>query len=520
MKKTLRPLVRARRGSVLIVALLIASIIGISLVSYINVCTNSLKMANRSFYQNAASNLCETGLEEGVWSFNQMGSGVAASTVWSAANGWSTYTNKVAAVTITSGGSGYSTAPTVSFSGGGGSGVAATATISSGIVTGIMITNQGSGFTSAPTVTLTGGGGTGATATATNTGATRALSTVNLDAGATARVQIFVGGYDGTYSTPVVVSKVTVTPADGPTVVKTIEVTLKFNGPFIDGVVAKNGLTWNGHPTADSWNSNPANSPTGPWSTYASSTHNANTTVADLTGAVSLGAQGLVNGTLALGSAATYNNTGTVTGTISHNLDFDFTMPAYPATTNLDHYTNLGASVPATLPGALDQPNTTDGRYYYFASSATITTTIGTGKNITIVGSGNTSTSGTITIPSTSSLYIYTDGSVNATYVNNAWAGALRIYTTTTSGTTISGNDNILACIFAPNSPITGNGGGNSGAFYGSFVGASVTSNGHMDFHYDESLSKIGGSKPWKCTIWREMQSATERSLYNTQLNF
>ena len=51
--------------------------------------------------------------------------------------------------------SGYTTAPTVTFSGGGGTGASATATIdASGQVTGITITNGGSGYTSAPTVTI------------------------------------------------------------------------------------------------------------------------------------------------------------------------------------------------------------------------------------------------------------------------------------------------------------------------------------------------------------------------------
>lgn len=52
----------------------------------------------------------------------------------------------------------YGSAPTVSFSGGGGSGAAATATIDgSGFVTAITVTAGGSGYTSAPIVTLSGG---------------------------------------------------------------------------------------------------------------------------------------------------------------------------------------------------------------------------------------------------------------------------------------------------------------------------------------------------------------------------
>lgn len=73
----------------------------------------------------------------------------------------------VAAVNLTAAGSGYTSAPTVAFTGGGGSGAAATATIDAGgTVTGVTVTKGGSGYTSVPTVAFTGGEGTGAAATA------------------------------------------------------------------------------------------------------------------------------------------------------------------------------------------------------------------------------------------------------------------------------------------------------------------------------------------------------------------
>ena len=60
----------------------------------------------------------------------------------------------VTAVTVNSGGSGYAAAPVVKLSGGGGTGATATATISGGVVTGITVTAPGSGYTSAPTVSF------------------------------------------------------------------------------------------------------------------------------------------------------------------------------------------------------------------------------------------------------------------------------------------------------------------------------------------------------------------------------
>lgn len=66
----------------------------------------------------------------------------------------------VAGITVLAPGVGYTSAPTVAITGGGGTAATATATVSGGQLTGFTITAAGSGFTSTPTVTLTGGGAT------------------------------------------------------------------------------------------------------------------------------------------------------------------------------------------------------------------------------------------------------------------------------------------------------------------------------------------------------------------------
>lgn len=70
-------------------------------------------------------------------------------------------------IDVTVGGFGYTSAPTVSFTGGGGSGATATATVVNGKVTAVNVTNGGSSYTTNPTVVFTGGGGQGAKATVT-----------------------------------------------------------------------------------------------------------------------------------------------------------------------------------------------------------------------------------------------------------------------------------------------------------------------------------------------------------------
>jgi peptidoglycan hydrolase-like protein with peptidoglycan-binding domain len=67
---------------------------------------------------------------------------------------------------LTSSGSGYTSAPTVTFTGGGGGGAAATATVTDGHVTAVTLTAHGGGYEETPTVEFTGGGGSGASAEA------------------------------------------------------------------------------------------------------------------------------------------------------------------------------------------------------------------------------------------------------------------------------------------------------------------------------------------------------------------
>ena len=72
------------------------------------------------------------------------------------------YYKKVASISVTEGGSGYTSAPTVVIGGN----ATATATISNGKVTAVTVTNSGYDYTSPPAITFSGGSGSGAAATA------------------------------------------------------------------------------------------------------------------------------------------------------------------------------------------------------------------------------------------------------------------------------------------------------------------------------------------------------------------
>src|SRR5687768_8386169 len=73
------------RGSVLIVALIFATVIGISLTSYLSLANGSLGMASRSFYASSSVNLAETGLEMGLARFNKLANVTNPDDAWA---GW------------------------------------------------------------------------------------------------------------------------------------------------------------------------------------------------------------------------------------------------------------------------------------------------------------------------------------------------------------------------------------------------------------------------------------------------
>jgi len=74
------------------------------------------------------------------------------------------YSDELQGINLISGGYGYSDTPSVTITGGGGTGAAATAQLTDGFVTSIILTSRGRGYTTAPTVNILGGGGEGAAA--------------------------------------------------------------------------------------------------------------------------------------------------------------------------------------------------------------------------------------------------------------------------------------------------------------------------------------------------------------------
>jgi hypothetical protein len=114
-----------------------------------------------------------------------------------------TISNVVSAIAVAAGGSGYTTRDRVVISGGGGTGAAGriTAVSTTGAITSIAVTSFGSGYTSAPTVTFTTSTGTGASATASVVSGVSAVTISNMGTLYSASPTVTLTGGGGTGAT-------------------------------------------------------------------------------------------------------------------------------------------------------------------------------------------------------------------------------------------------------------------------------------------------------------------------------
>lgn len=112
------------------------------------------------------------------------------------------YNPFVSAVQVTNGGSGYTTAPNVTFTGGYGSGAAAMAVLAPSFVTSLNLGSGGAGYGSTPTVTITGGSGSGATGSALISGPVSSVTITNAGRGYKSTPSVtFQGGSPTTVAT-------------------------------------------------------------------------------------------------------------------------------------------------------------------------------------------------------------------------------------------------------------------------------------------------------------------------------
>lgn len=125
------------------------------------------------FYQLGKLYVYKLQVELFQYSSERIDTGIAQVDAFESLKTFSTNTTRnmygeVVSVNVTNGGSGYTSAPTVSITGSSGFGATATAVLGTGTtsdkVVSIIVTNPGTGYKVAPLISITGGGGSGATA--------------------------------------------------------------------------------------------------------------------------------------------------------------------------------------------------------------------------------------------------------------------------------------------------------------------------------------------------------------------
>jgi hypothetical protein len=392
----------------------------------------------------------------------------------------------------------------------------------------------------------------------------------SLSGGAQGQVKVWAA-YDTTTKLWHTVAQGIITLGDGTTLSKTAETYMRQRSYFNKGIVARNGMQFNGSTRVDSWDSNSDTEAPGDDVLYSTGVAHTEAEVAspslvslqnadiygwasigtdDATG-ISVGASGKLAGSFTAGN-----------GIDLTRLDYDFTasFPDVDAPTNsgLTLGTALSAITAATvLPrvdGAglpLSADKNADGNYYYYVPSITLSagadtivigpTTIDASHpaaKVVLVVPGDITMSGTsqLVINSKSSLTIYAasnfemggssgiqngTGSVPNNPVNFTLLGT-RSEAQIAAGQSmqvinIQGNGYLSAVINAPNGNLTVNGTGDG---YGSLMGNRVTMVGNGGFHQDESLQRIYNSSLWEVGKWRELSTETERGTYATQLAF
>jgi Tfp pilus assembly protein PilX len=507
------PLPRSDRGAVLIVAMLLAAIIGISLVSFIKLSNNSLKQAHRTFYSNSAMNLAEVGLEEAISRFNQIDNVATPADAWpspwvlnpTAYNSATSPWTPSAVQTF----SGYNVGPNTTavvkvyvqwYAGDAGRTprVVAKSTITQpdgsppiSKYIEVELRKRGlftNGLVARNDITWVG------QPAADSWDSKHPYTSATADADGDGIFDLYDLDADG--------NGVNELPTPYDPTIRSANVVVGSIGGNID---LAGGEVWGYAKTGEFGN------------ITGGSVHPLGTTTNDPTRRTND-----FNATFPTPTIPTPSFENPITGTISSARTFPNTATDTAVMVNgvETYFYRFDAGEAITLAGS-DHVQISAGKNVVFLmtshAGATAMSVTGTATGGIDIGLGG-------------SLNVYTDGNIsiagNGTNMANANASASSciIYGLgTASGTqsiSVSGNGQLNACVYAPNASVTLNGGGMNGLMNGAVVAKNITMNGHTEFHYDDALSRLTTGNPYGIQKWRELQTAAERTAYATPLNF
>lgn len=468
-----------KRGSLLIVAMILAAVIGISLASYIQLGRSSLNISNRALYNNAAMNLAENGLEEAMYSINQY---VANSTYnWA---GWSN-----------SGGSdAWRTLPATG-----------TYTFDQGVTGTVRVYIYGYKGNAPKVVarsTVTLGGGT--SAPIEKWVEIQLRKTSKFANGLVAKQQIRFNGtnasVDSWNSDPDKNAATAAIPYSSG--VRHDNGSVGSVSVSVDSILVQNADIWGYASTGGALPSVGPNGVVGPFGT-ASGTMDMTRVATDF--------------------AADFDpviapvTSGYSLGSVSSGISLPRTGDS-PAADGKFYYTASEISFN-------NQALVIQKRAAGDPSPEVILKLTNTMDSINIGGG-----SGELNIETGAKLEIYAPGDIRIAgngIMNGGITAAdanqpanLQIWGTKTTGVQtidIKGNGVLSAVVYAPQGSVTING---NGDVMGSVVANDITLVGNAAFHYDESLADFGGANPFRVSVWRELTSAAQRGAVSGVMSF
>ena len=463
----------SRRGSLLIVAMLLSAIIGISLVSYLQLGRTALNISNRAFYNNAAINLAEQGIEEAMYSVNKA---IADSTyTWtgwtiSGANAYREWTGVALGQNTTASYRVYvydynGVAPTfvsrarVTLANG------TSAPIEKWLEVQLRKTSKfANGLVAKNSVTFSGNNATvdSWNSDPDNNSATAAIKfspSVKNDHGSVGSISVSV-------------SAVSINNADiwGYAATGGSLPTIGPNGTVGPFGTATGTMDLSHVSTDFTASFDPVTAPSGSYSNYGGA----------ITTTVSLPRAG-VDTVMGTGDYAGYYMI-TADSVSFNNKVLSITAKVVLQLTNTITAIDIGGGS-----GALD---------------------IASGAALQVYGSGDFKIAGN---------GVMNGGSTNATAnqpINCQFYGTK---TTGVQDIQIAGNGVLNAVVYAPQGSVKINGNGDVG---GSIVANDITCVGNAYFHYDESLAYFGGNNPFRISRWKELTSATDRATYASVINW
>lgn len=363
-------------------------------------------------------------------------------------------------------------------------------------------------------------------------GAWRKFTGFDLGANTDAWIKVYVTETNPpSGGTPKVIALASVNPPQRPSLTRMLEVTLRRRSYFVNGMVARDAITFNGTNTSvDSWNSDPDGDPATAPVDYSAAVRRDQGTVASTS---------VANTAMLVNQADIWGYVYTGGASPQVGVNGSIRGASTPADVQIDS-SRVATDFVAELPLAQAPDDGT-----FITSVGSVLGTAGTAtrwrtqsialngnQKLTIQGDVTlvlTAASGTsalsvtgnaqILIAAGATLTLYAEGDVKiaGNGIGNANIQPLTFLlwgTNTKPGgqdIQIAGNGALRAAVYAPNASVKING---NGDVMGSIVANDITLVGNAAFHYDEALATYGNNTPFGITKWRELDTAEGRSAY------